>query len=247
MSSSFFTKNHIILNEIESTNQFLLELNKTTKLNTPIVVTTDYQFLGRGRKSKKWDSERGKNLLISILFKHNINIIDQFNFSMLVSLVISDFISLYIKENISIKWPNDIMVKDKKIAGFIIDNIVSNSIIHTSVVGVGININQINFNSYSPLATSLSLENKCEYNLHEIQEKFLSCFEIRYKQHLSKYFFKEQYNNLLYLKNRFLLFESNNFKFNARIQNVDEYGNLILLLKDNKKKKFSVNEIRFLF
>ena len=247
MSSSFFTKNQIILNEVDSTNQFLLDLNKTINLNTPIVVTADYQFQGRGRKSKSWDSERGKNLLISILFKHNLSINEQFNFSMLISLAISDFISFYVKKDISIKWPNDIMIKNNKVAGFIIDNIVSDSIIHTSVLGVGININQTIFNRYLPQATSLSLENQCEYHLNDIKERFLSCIENRYTKNLSRSLIINQYNDLLYLKNTSLLFEVNNLQFNASIINVDKSGKLVLMFKDKTLKSFGVNDIKFLF
>jgi len=247
MSSSFFIKNQIILNEIDSTNQFLLDLNKTTNLNTPIVVTTDYQFQGRGRKSKSWDSERGKNLLISILFKHDLSINEQFNFSMLISLAISDFISFYVKKDISIKWPNDIMIKNKKVAGFIIDNIVADSIIHTSVLGVGININQTTFNKYLPQATSLSLENQYEYHLNEIKESFLFCIEKRYKSFLSKSYSLNEYNDMLYLRNKFLLFEIDNVKLNAKIINVNDSGKIILMFEDKKLKSFGVNDIRFLF
>jgi len=247
MSSSFFIKNRIILNEIDSTNQFLLDLNKTTNLNTPIVVTTDYQFQGRGRKSKSWDSERGKNLLISILFKHDLSINEQFNFSMLISLAISDFISFYVKKDISIKWPNDIMIKNKKVAGFIIDNIVADSIIHTSVLGVGININQTTFNKYLPQATSLSLENQYEYHLNEIKESFLSCVEKRYKSFLSKSYSLNEYNDMLYLRNKFLLFEIDNVKLNAKIINVNDSGKIILMFENKKLKSFGVNDIRFLF
>ena len=79
-----------------------------------------------------------------------------------------------------IKWPNDLIIKNKKIAGFIIDNLVQNSSIHTSVIGIGVNINQLKFNFFSPLATSISLENNCNYNLDDMKNNLLSCIENRY-------------------------------------------------------------------
>jgi len=247
MLSSFFIKNQIKLNEIDSTNKFLLDLYKSINIDSPVIVTADYQSKGKGRGSKSWESERGKNLLISILLKHKINLQDQFRFSVITSLAIVDFLSIYIKEGISVKWPNDIMINDKKIAGFIIDNLVKNSVIYTSVLGVGINVNQKVFNTFSPLATSVFLENNIENDLEEIKEEFLSCLEKRYKSLDLRINFLKEYNDLLYKKNKNLFFEIDNKKDNARIIGVDDSGKLNLCFNNKKVKKFRENNIRFLF
>ena len=88
MSSSFFTKNQIKLNKIDSTNRFLLEFNKYSKISGPIVVTAEYQSEGRGRASKSWFSNRGENLLISLLLNHKLHINKKFDLSILISLAI---------------------------------------------------------------------------------------------------------------------------------------------------------------
>jgi BirA family biotin operon repressor/biotin-[acetyl-CoA-carboxylase] ligase len=173
MSSSFFTKNQIKLNTIDSTNRFLLEFNKSSKISGPIVVTADYQSEGKGRTSKSWFSNRGENLLISLLINHNLHINKKFDLSILISLALKDFLSIYLNDDIHIKWPNDLIIKNKKIAGFIIDNLVQKSNIHTSVIGIGVNINQLKFNFFSPLATSISLENNCNYNLDDMKNNLL--------------------------------------------------------------------------
>ncbi len=246
MLSSFFIKNQIKLNEIDSTSKFLLDLYKSTNIDAPVVVTADYQSKGKGRESKSWESEKGKNLLISVLLEHKISLQDQFKFSVIISLAIVDFLSIYIKEGVSIKWPNDIMINDKKIAGFIIENIVKNTVVYTSVLGVGVNINQKIFNVFSPLATSISLENNIENDLIQIKEDFLSCLEKRYKSLNTTTNFLKEYNDLLYKKNKNLSFEINKKKNNARIVGVDDSGKLNLRFNNKKVKKFSENSIRFL-
>ena len=247
MSSSFFTKNQIKLNTIDSTNRFLLEFNKSSKISGPIVVTADYQSEGRGRTSKSWFSNRGENLLISLLINHNLHINKKFDLSILISLALKDFLSIYLNDDIHIKWPNDLIIKNKKIAGFIIDNLVQKSNIHTSVIGIGVNINQLKFNFFSPLATSISLENNCNYNLDDMKNNLLSCIENRYINFEKNSTLYNEYLNYLYLKDKFSFFEINLKRVEAKIINVSEKGELFVQFKNDKIESFLLDEIKFLF
>lgn len=247
MSSSFFTKNQIKLNTIDSTNRFLLEFNKSSKISGPIVVTADYQSEGRGRTSKSWFSNRGENLLISLLINHNLHINKKFDLSILISLALKDFLSIYLNDDIHIKWPNDLIIKNKKIAGFIIDNLVQKSNIHTSVIGIGVNINQLKFNFFSPLATSISLENNCNYNLDDMKNNLLSCIENRYINFEKNSTLYNEYLNYLYLKDKFSFFEINLKRIEAKIINVSEKGELFVQFKNDKIESFLLDEIKFLF
>ena len=247
MSSSFFTKNQIKLNTIDSTNRFLLEFNKSSKISGPIVVTADYQSEGKGRTSKSWFSNRGENLLISLLINHNLHINKKFDLSILISLALKDFLSIYLNDDIHIKWPNDLIIKNKKIAGFIIDNLVQKSNIHTSVIGVGVNVNQLKFNFFSPLATSISLENNCNYNLDDMKNNLLSCIENRYINFEKNSTLYNEYLNYLYLKDKFSFFEINLKRVEAKIINVSEKGELFVQFKNDKIESFLLDEIKFLF
>ena len=247
MSSSFFTKNQIKLNTIDSTNRFLLEFNKSSKISGPIVVTADYQSEGKGRTSKSWFSNRGENLLISLLINHNLHINKKFDLSILISLALKDFLSIYLNDDIHIKWPNDLIIKNKKIAGFIIDNLVQKSNIHTSVIGIGVNINQLKFNFFSPLATSISLENNCNYNLDDMKNNLLSCIENRYINFEKNSTLYNEYLNYLYLKDKFSFFEINLKRIEAKIINVSEKGELFVQFKNDKIESFLLDEIKFLF
>ena len=247
MSSSLFTKNQIKLNQIDSTNRFLLEFNKSSKISGPIVVTADYQSEGKGRTSKSWLSNRGENLLISLLINHNLHINKKFDLSILISLALKDFLSIYLNDDIHIKWPNDLIIKNKKIAGFIIDNLVQKSNIHTSVIGIGVNINQLKFNFFSPLATSISLENNCNYNLDDMKNNLLSCIENRYINFEKNSTLYNEYLNYLYLKDKFSFFEINLKRVEAKIINVSEKGELFVQFKNDKIESFLLDEIKFLF
>jgi BirA family biotin operon repressor/biotin-[acetyl-CoA-carboxylase] ligase len=247
MSSSLFTKNQIKLNQIDSTNRFLLEFNKSSNISGPIVVTAEYQSEGRGRASKSWFSNRGENLLISLLLNHKLHINKKFDLSIVISLALKDFLSTYLKDDIHIKWPNDLIIKNKKIAGFIIDNLVQNSNIHTSVIGIGVNINQLKFNYFSPLATSIALENNCNYNLDDMKNNLLSCIENRYINFEKNSTLYNEYLNHLYLKDKFSFFEINFKRVEAKIINVSEIGELYVQFKNHKIESFLLDEIKFLF
>ena len=244
MSSSFFSKNNFKLNEIDSTNKFLYELNKTKHFNEPVVAIADYQSRGKGRNDNSWESKRGKNLLLSILFNHELKIDEQYNFSIIISLSIRKLISDYVKEKVYIKWPNDIIVCDKKISGFIIDNIVRKNIINTSIVGIGININQLFFNKFIPPAISLSNLTEKTYDLDEIKDRLLIYIDTYYNNPKNNYL--TEFNKHLYLKNNIVSIEVNKKLIKAKILGVNEKGELFVD-QNGKKKRFKVNQVKYVF
>ena len=85
MISSFFSKYHFNLNEIDSTNNFLIKLNKLKKFKYPVVAIADFQKMGKGRNKNSWQSQKGKNLLMSILFNHKVELNDQFKLNAIIS------------------------------------------------------------------------------------------------------------------------------------------------------------------
>ena len=244
MNSSFFSKNLIKLNEIDSTNKFLLDLNKKRQFTNSVVVTADYQTKGKGRRANSWESEKGKNLLISILFKHNLKIENQFLFSAAISLSIQKLISQFTNEEVYIKWPNDIMINNKKIAGFIIDNLLQKNTIHTTIVGIGINVNQLNFKKYNPEATSISLINNSVIDLDYLKNELINILDENYNNMDDG--FVKKYNKLLFMKNSYVNFKIKEKIIKAKIHSVDKMGALLLEKKNKGLERFEVNQVCYL-
>lgn len=141
---------------IDSTNIYTTGLLSQSGIPEWTVIMADSQTGGKGQRGKTWDSEYGKNLLCSVVvFPLFLQMHEQFMVSAAVSLAVCKTLSSFQIEA-QIKWPNDIMVKGKKIAGLLIENQLSDRSIDSSVIGIGLNINQVDFcNSYAWPATSM--------------------------------------------------------------------------------------------
>ena len=238
-----FVKNHIQLDDVSSTNLYLRKLIKDKSINENILVSTNYQEKGRGQRSNIWESEKNMNILISFLYVHTTNNYDLFKFNMLISLAIYDFLSKYFKTGLKIKWPNDLMINNKKIAGVLIQNIESN---FKSIIGVGININQKEFKNFSPQATSFSNELNKEFNRNALILELMNNFE----NYLINYF---QFNDL---KNSYMLkiykfkqqanFLNNLKEFKGEIMNFNSSGEIIIKSGD-EFLSFKNGEVKMIF
>jgi len=244
MKSSFFSNNQVKLNEIDSTNKFLLQLHKKKKFTNTVIVTADFQTNGKGRKGNSWESEKGKNLLISILLRHKLKIEDQFLFNICVSMSIHELISKYTNEKVYIKWPNDIIIHNKKIAGFIIDNLVQKNIIHTSIIGIGLNVNQLKFKKYNPSATSISLIKETEIDLDKLKNDLLKILENNYNV-LDKAAIKK-YNKLLFKKGVSMQFKTIKGIIKAKIVSVNIKGAMKLNIEGKGLKRFLADKVKYM-
>ena len=174
----------IHLNETHSTNSYLRELIMREKEQPEgTVVITDYQTAGRGQKGNSWESERGKNLTFSILLHPNhIPPGKQFILSQLISIAIVGVLKEY-DRHFTIKWPNDIYWKEKKIAGMLIEVDLTGSSLSNAIIGIGININQRHFKSDAPNPVSLTQITGKEHNLSELLEKILDSIVDEYNKY----------------------------------------------------------------
>ena len=174
----FDNKTYIFMTECLSTNDYLLKLLKKKNYEEGTMVHTNYQKNGRGQRNNEWLSENGKNLTFSFLLEPYVELSNQFFLHIITSIsVFKTLLKINIK-NVSIKWPNDIYVNDKKIAGILIENLVYRKFIHKSVIGVGLNINQANFGSLN--ATSIINETLKKHSLDQILKIFKSTFNKEY-------------------------------------------------------------------
>ena len=135
--------------KVESTNKTSLELQQEEILLDGTVIRAYEQSSGKGQETNQWESEKGKNLTISVvLYPFFIEPARQFLINIFISLSVMDLVSeLLPGKNVKIKWPNDIYVDKKKVAGILINNTIKGNSFDYSVIGIGININQEVFKS----------------------------------------------------------------------------------------------------
>lgn len=242
----FIGKNLIYVPECHSTNDLAAVSGASKAVPEGTVVITDHQTAGRGQHGNSWLTEPCKNLTLSIVLKPGFLLPrDQFNLNIAISLAVYDFLSLNLDVPSFIKWPNDLIVRDKKITGILIENQVMGSRIVQSVVGIGINVNQQRFPI--PAATSMSLvaDNKI-FLLPDLLETLLEQIEFRFVQLRSGRItqMKEEYLRHLYWFGEERYFESQGERFEGIITGIDVAGRLQLKSGD-ATRTFQVKELTF--
>ena len=167
----------IHIDETDSTNRWLKSQQLTANsqqltansqqpsqrhtLTERTAICAEYQTAGRGCGTNRWESERGKNLLFSLLLHpEQIHASKQFHISMAISLAITEALGQYIG-NLSIKWPNDIYWKNGKLAGILIENTLQGTMIKDCIIGVGLNVNQQHFRSDGFANERQTVKNSC--------------------------------------------------------------------------------------
>lgn len=191
---------------------------------------------GKGQKGNSWYSEDGKNCLTSILIYPTVLPHEQFYLSKVVSLGIIDYLKTIIAdhENISVKWPNDIYYKDKKLGGILIENTIIGDKILYSIIGIGLNLNQTYFPSTLPNPTSVSLITDIFFDMDEFTKNLINYVSNRYSIFVKKdiHIFDQDFLNNLYKYKTKHNFVVNQKAIEATIHGVSDHGKL-QLLKDN--------------
>ncbi len=248
MPNIFLPDRIIRVNQLDSTNSYALQLLKDSNPSGGTVVMALNQTEGRGQQTNAWESESGKNLTISLILRPKfIEAQNQFQVSMLISLGVSDYLKAYTEE-VSIKWPNDIYVGDKKIAGILIEQSIMGAHLSHSVCGIGVNINQGKFISDAPNPVSLHMLTRENYQLEDELEKLLAAFEKRYFQLMNKggKELESDYLASLYWMNEEHTFLDEDGEFTGKIVGISEFGQLLVEDEDKDIRTFNFKEISFL-
>jgi BirA family biotin operon repressor/biotin-[acetyl-CoA-carboxylase] ligase len=235
----------VFVPECQSTNTLLLDLASKSTLTEGTVVITSNQSAGRGQRGNTWQAVAGMNLTFSILFKPSfIAVKNQFTLTMVASLSVFDFLKEKNIADVKIKWPNDIIVGKKKICGMLIENSIQGETINQSVVGIGLNINQIDFPVST--ATSLALITQNQFDLNEELNLLLEKIEKRYLQLRSgkQNDLKVEYLQNLLGMNQPRKFISNQQEFEGVIKTVSDLGELVIEV-NGAERLFSLKEISF--
>ncbi|MCY1236858.1 Bifunctional ligase/repressor BirA [compost metagenome] len=242
--------NIIKLDAINSTNDYLKGLLQRQFVENFTIVTAENQTDGKGQMGSKWSVQAGKNLTFSVLVKDlllEVNHIFHLNVAVAVS-IIEALSFLEIKE-LAIKWPNDILAGGKKIGGILIENSLKSDGEIFSIIGIGINVNQQNFENL-PKASSLSILLKREINKEAVLISIVECLTRNVSLILNKNTDSlwEKYHSCLYKKGIPMPFENlKGNKFMGIISGVDQSGKLQLVLEDDSVESYEIKEIKMLY
>jgi BirA family biotin operon repressor/biotin-[acetyl-CoA-carboxylase] ligase len=237
------------LDAIDSTNDFLKELSANSEAENFTVVTAENQTRGKGQMGAIWNSEIGKNLIMSMLIKNFLlDINDIYDLNIIVSNAVIDALEGFKIPKLSIKWPNDIMSDSKKIGGILIENSIKSDGSINSVVGLGLNVNQTNFENL-PKASSLALLCHAHFDKEEILFKIVKNIETNIqKWDAASRELWSQYTSGLFKKDVPMPFEDpSGNRFMGIIKGVSKPGKLQVLLEDDTVKEFNIKEIQLLF
>ncbi len=237
------------LSAIPSTNDYLKNLSQAENLENFTCVVADNQTAGRGQMGAQWDVIEGKNLTFSVFIKNVI-----FDIAEIYLLNVAVAVSLYqvLEKNnlskLSVKWPNDIMAENKKIGGILIENTIKGDGDITSIVGIGINVNQLEFSNI-PTASSMAIVASQLFDKEQLLEAFI----------------KEIENTVLNMKSNtadlWSIYKSNLFKINIPvafeiatgeqfmgiIKDVSPQGLLVVELDDDSLQYYNIKEIKMLY
>jgi BirA family biotin operon repressor/biotin-[acetyl-CoA-carboxylase] ligase len=236
------------LDKVDSTNDYVSDLLKEFKPEEGSIFSSLFQSAGKGTGQNKWESEKRKNLLFSlILYPSFLPVEDQFLISKAISLGIANYIQAKIS-HIKIKWPNDIYYNDKKIAGILIENSIKGSNLNSSIIGIGFNLNQSKFKSDAPNPISLHQITKKTYSIDQELVKIRT--NIRFFYDKLKAGKTEEINNeylkCLYRFNEVHEFKTDKETFKAQIIGINNYGHLQLKTENNEIKEFGFKEVEFI-
>ncbi|MEM6642817.1 MAG: biotin--[acetyl-CoA-carboxylase] ligase [Bacteroidota bacterium] len=244
---TFLGKKVIYLPTCHSTNEELQARSKVEQLPEGTVVYAGHQTGGKGQRGNKWQDEPGQNVLFSLLLRpsglsvrkqHFLNLIT----GLAVIMVLKDHLD---QKFLKLKWPNDLYFQSRKMGGVLIENTVKAQKIESTIIGVGLNLNQVQ--NLPENATSMSLESRVTYDLDLVIGDVLSAVEFWYlRLRRSKY---DQiiaaYHKALYWKDEPHIFKNREKYFSGVIRGIDSFGRLIVAI-DEEQFTFEIKEIQFI-
>ena len=236
----------IKVNATRSTNDRVKMLIKSKKIESGDIVVAKYQYGGRGQNTNKWYSSYGKNLLCSILYRPlDVNANQIFCINQLVSLAVLETIKKFNKEKCFIKWPNDIMSVNKKISGILVENSLSHNQVNYSIIGVGINVNQVLFKKL-PNATSLKKISNSNFIIQEVLYELIENYKFYFSRIDELDFINRKYNKNIFGKDGCKLIIGGRRQY-GKIIKISKNGIVKLELDSKGIQEFDPRKIKILY
>ncbi len=245
---TYIGKPHYYFETIDSTNDYALELISKSSPSEGTAISAGFQSKGRGQIGRTWEGNKNDNIYTSIILKPTfLRARDLFLLNQTISLGVSAAIEEMVTYPVSIKWPNDILIKDRKVCGILIQNLLEGMFIQYSIVGIGINVNQTSFSPSLPNATSLFIEKDQYFDLDESRKVIFGCIEYYYQFLKAKNYnvIQKNYMDNLYGLGKNCSFENLGTPIEGVIEGVDETGKL-KVKSNGKLKHFSHHEIKMI-
>ena len=241
----------IFLEEVDSTNRYLSDWLSKEKVKEGTLVWAFCQTAGRGLDNNSWESIPGRNLTFSfVLYPSFLAANRQFYITKAISLALVDLIRNELPGNyeVKIKWPNDIYIGNRKVAGVLIQNGVKGEQFEYSIIGIGLNVNQESFSPDLPNPGSLKQCGGKEFNLEILLRKTIDSIQSRVNILLQG---NHDRLDLDYLADLYRYQQLNDYlfkgeKIQARITGVNRYGQLILGIPGGKTIECDLKDVRFI-
>lgn len=242
-------KHLLKIKECASTNSLAMGFLQQSKEIEGWVFITEQQTKGRGQRGNFWEAAPFQNLTFSCVIKPTFLFVhQQFALNFFISLGLYDFLKEKVPNaSIKIKWPNDIYVNNRKIAGILVENLIKSKNIDTSIIGIGLNVNQVLFDTVD--AQSIRKITQEKYELDTLLQELIDKLNFRYQQLInqgSKIIKKEYLSHLYWMKEPHLFFDVQKDEFfRGEIIGVDDFGQLIIQL-DTEQRAFALKEVQFI-
>jgi BirA family biotin operon repressor/biotin-[acetyl-CoA-carboxylase] ligase len=240
----------IRLKEVDSTNRYFMDWLSKERPAEGTVIIADNQTAGRGMDGTQWESAAGMNLTFSVvLYPDFLAPEAQFYLNKTISLGLADAIREILpgRDDIRIKWPNDIYVGDKKLAGTLIQNGVKGSRFDFAVIGIGLNVNQDYFPGEAANPVSLKISTGKDFELEDVFRIIAGQISLRYEQlrGAAKQQIDRDYLDILYRFRQLADFTYKGKLIRARITGVNRYGQLELEIPGDRIIEVDLKEIKF--
>jgi BirA family transcriptional regulator, biotin operon repressor / biotin---[acetyl-CoA-carboxylase] ligase len=230
----------IILETVDSTNNYAMQKIQTGQAPHGITWFALEQTAGKGQRGKNWLTTTDQNIMLSTVIQPTLRRSQQFLLSAAVALACYDFYKNYAADEISIKWPNDLYWRDRKAGGILIENVFRGQEWSFAVVGIGININQVQFDPALPNPVSLKQITGKDFDAVELGKELCDCLERRYRQ-LPAAEILEEYQQVLYKLNQPVTLKKGTIVFETTIRGVNAAGRL--LTRDTIDREFEFGEV----
>ena len=236
-------------NQLDSTNAYLQRKQSECDIRK-WMVSTDEQTAGKGMGSNGWESEVGKNLTFSLALDMSFLPAErQFLLSEAVPLGIIEVLDKVLPvEKLSIKWPNDIFYENHKLAGILINSTIKANVMDVSIIGIGLNVNQMQFQNWPTHPISLKIITGKEYDLQLLMEQIAEHILIKVEQlKASPAAIEQDYLKRLYRYRTCADYEVKGKNLRLFMTGIDPFGRLLLVDEAKKSYCFDIKEIKFLF
>ena len=237
----------VILKQVDSTNNYAMAMVHAGLAKHGNAWFSDHQTGGKGQRGKSWLTGEGQNIALTVVLNPpQLKIIHPFQLSTAVALAGFDFFSSYGGDETRIKWPNDIYWRDRKAAGILIENKFSGNLWKWSVIGIGININQTQFDESLVNPVSLVQITGKRFDPEELARELHQLILKRTAQLLTKSYdtMLEEYNHHLYKRHQSIRLKKDNMVFETVIRGVSSKGQLLTV--DKIERHFDFGEVEWI-